>query len=273
MSGKLHFLYRAYRYRLRVDPAELRFVCAKLQPGDVAVDVGCHKGAYTYWMRRCVGPTGKVYAFEPQPRQVDYLRHTFAAMRYENVTLVPMGVSSTLGELQLHIPTGAGMTHAATFEHGARNRELGSYSCRSDSLLLSPYSKLSVPVTTLDAFFADQPRGPDFLKIDVEGHESAVFEGARETLETHRPTILLECEARHRADGDVRPVFEFLQSLGYEGGFFHGGHCLPLSQFDPAVHQQTGADPHRLPRGYVNNFAFEKYSCGTGRAFTTRSIA
>ena len=116
MSGKLHYLYRAYRYRLRVDPAELRFVCSKLRPGQVAVDVGCHKGAYTYWMRRRVGRTGRVIAFEPQPRQVEYLRRIFIAMRYENVTLVPKGVSNAPGELSLHIPEGAGKTHAATFE-------------------------------------------------------------------------------------------------------------------------------------------------------------
>jgi hypothetical protein len=67
MSGRLRYLYRAYRYRYRVDPAEMRFMCERLQPGDIAVDVGCFKAAYTYWMRRCVGATGSVAAFEPQP--------------------------------------------------------------------------------------------------------------------------------------------------------------------------------------------------------------
>ena len=77
-----------------------------------------------------------------------------------------------------------------------------------------------MPVTTLDDFFAGRSLQPNFLKIDVEGHELAVLQGARQTLKKHRPTILVECEARHRPDGDVRPVFEFLQSLGYGGSFF-----------------------------------------------------
>jgi hypothetical protein len=116
---------------------------------------------------------------------------------------------------------------------------------------------LLVNVTTLDAFFADVPRGPNFLKIDVEGHELAVLEGARQTLEKHRPTILLECEARHRADGDVRPVFDLLHSLDYEGSFFQGRTRRPLADFEAAVHQRLNpSDPERLPRNYVNNFAF-----------------
>jgi hypothetical protein len=113
-----------------------------------------------------------------------------------------------------------------------------------------------VDVTTLDAFFADQPRGPDFVKIDVEGHELSVLQGGRGVLETYRPTLLVECEVRHRPDGDVRPMFEYLQSLGYEGGFFHHGRRRPLAEFNPAVHQQIDPDSDRLPRGYVNNFAF-----------------
>ena len=119
-----------------------------------------------------------------------------------------------------------------------------------------PGSSLSVATTTLDAFFADQPRGPNFLKIDVEGHELAVLHGGRETLEAHRPTLLIECEARHRPDGDVRPVFDLLESLGYQGTFFHNGRRRPLAEFDPAVHQQVDPNSDRLPHGYVNNFAF-----------------
>jgi hypothetical protein len=118
-------------------------------------------------------------------------------------------------------------------------------------------SHVPVEVTTLDAFFDEHERAPNFLKIDVEGHELAVLNGARRLLEQYRPTILVECEARHRADSDVRPVFELLQSLGYEGSFFDRRSRRPLGEFDAAVHQRLDpANPDRVPRGYVNNFAF-----------------
>jgi hypothetical protein len=116
---------------------------------------------------------------------------------------------------------------------------------------------LFVTVTTLDDFFAGKPRGPNFLKIDVEGHELAVLQGGRQILEKHHPSILLECEARHRADGDVRPVFNLLQSLDYEGSFFLGRTSRSLADFDAAVHQWIDpSNPEQLPKGYVNNFAF-----------------
>ncbi len=230
MSGRLSFLYRAYRYRFRVDPAEIRFVRQSLHSGQVAVDIGCHKGAYTYWMRRRVGPSGVVYAFEPQPRQVAYLREAFSAMRYDNVELVPMAVSDKSGQLPLYTP--AVSTHFASLE--ARSEELGARNQnrldRTDSLLPAP-SSLLVNVTTLDEFFAGGRTPPHFLKIDVEGHEVSVLEGGRRTFELHHPTILVECEARHRIDSDSRPVFNMLESLGYTGSFFYKGHRHPLAHF------------------------------------------
>jgi FkbM family methyltransferase len=252
MSVRLKYLYRAYRYRFRVDPAEIRFVRQSLRPGQVAVDIGCHKGAYTYWMRRCVGPSGAVYAFEPQPGQVAYLREAFSVMGYDNVELVPMAVSEKCGQLPLYTPTVS--THFASLEVGPRSRG----GLQGAARLATATSSLLVDVTTLDKFFTHDRKPPHFLKIDVEGHELSVLEGGRRTLESHHPTILVECEARHRRDGGVRPVFQFLESLGYSGSFFCKGHCYPLAEFDPAEHQRLDPDTERLPLGYVNNFAFER---------------
>lgn len=239
LSHRLRYLYRVYRYRYRGDRAEIRFMCERLRRGDVAVDVGCFKGAYTYWMRRCVGAEGEVVAFEPQPRQVEYLRSVVGAMGWRNVEVVANGVSDAAGELKLFQPASG---HEATFvELGGEHAALPT---------------ITVPVTTLDAFFAGRERQPAFIKIDVEGHESAVLEGARGLLEKSRPTILVECEARHRADGDVRPLLEMLTSLGYEGSFFECGRRRPLVEFDAARHQQHESGK-KLPAGYVNNFAFE----------------
>jgi FkbM family methyltransferase len=239
MSHRLRYLYRVYRYRYLVDRAEIRFMCERLRPGETAVDVGCFKGAYTYWMRRCVGAGGQVIAFEPQPAQVAYLRSVVAAMKWRNVTIEGQGVADAAGELTLFRPESG---HEASFV--ARDATE------------SVYETIHVPVTTLDAYFADRPARPAFLKIDVEGFESAVLAGARETFERCRPTVLVECETRHRADRDVRPVFDFFTALGYEGSFFRACERRPLSEFDAGRDQRLDSDG-KLQRGYVNNFAFE----------------
>jgi hypothetical protein len=154
-----------------------------------------------------------------------------------------------------------GFTHAASLERRGEergtSREENSMAPELRSTHLGP-RYLTVPVTTLDDFFATQSRQPHFLKIDVEGHELAVLHGARRTLETHRPRILVECEARHRPDGDVQPALDFLKSLGYVGSFFINRTRQPLAAFNPDVHQRIDpANPRSLPAGYVNNFAFE----------------
>lgn len=201
-----------------------------LRPGDMAVDVGAHKGAYTWWMQRSVGRSGRVVAFEPQPFLAAQLHSLF---RGDKVETVHAAVSSASGTMQLWMPPGE-----------------SSPGARLDQPMTMPGARsIDVPVTTLDSHL-DDSKPVAFIKIDVEGHESAVLEGARGVLSRQRPSLLMECETRHRG-GPVSEVVDYLAEFGYEATYFCADGRLPFSEFDPAAHQ----DDRRSP-GYVNNFAF-----------------
>ena len=99
-----------------------------------------------------------------------------------------------------------------------------------------------------------------FIKIDVEGHEEAVIEGATETLRRERPALLIEIEQRH-ARGDVRDLLRRITDLGYCGFFLHGRVPRPLEEFCVEQHQSRPlADPSTGP--YVENFFFTPRACG-----------
>ena len=229
----LRLIQRAWRYRLRHDPAEIHFVLQTLRRGDTAIDVGAHKGAYTYWMARAVGPCGRVYAFEPQPQLALRLKNQMGNRRWPHVTIEAAAVSAQSGELDLYVPD-EGPSPGATLESARRGDAKRTH---------------RVKVVTLDERI---PAGAPvrLIKVDVEGHELSVFRGAHRILTTARPALLFECEARHHRSDAMEPVFDHLKSLGYEGSFFWRGKRVPLAQFHSDTHQVEGREP------YANNFAF-----------------
>ena len=232
---RLRVVHRAWRYRLRCEPQEIAFVRTQLSAGDTAIDIGAHQGAFTYWMRKAVGPRGRVIAFEPQPEMATFLQSTKQAFRMRNVTIVNAGLSAEPGQLTMRRP-GNAPSACATLEPGGWD---GGES-------------FTVPVATLDRYCAEQQLRPiNFIKCDVEGHELPVFHGAATILREDRPVLLFECEERMHAGGTMQDVFDFLLGLGYEGAFFRNNRQLPLDEFRPE-YQQPG-----MPRNeYANNFVF-----------------
>jgi FkbM family methyltransferase len=235
--SRVRLLYRAYRYRWRNDPAEIAFVRAHVRGGTVAIDVGAHKGGYTYWLARGVGPKGHVYAFEPQPRLARQLQRLFAPAR---VTVENAAVSDRAGVMRLHVPADGRPSPGASLE--------------ATGTAMAAGHSIEVRVIMLDDYLADLPRRGrtvSILKCDVEGHELRVFRGAEKLLRRDRPVLLFECEERHHAGRPVGDVFAYLESLGYAGRFFNQGRLEPLASFDPVRHQDSAR-----PSGYCNNFVF-----------------
>jgi hypothetical protein len=74
-----------------------------------------------------------------------------------------------------------------------------------------------------------------FMKIDVEGHELAVLQGAETQLRRSKPNLLVEASNEHRPDA-VASVRGFLEPLGYAGSFLNDGDWVDVRSFDPVTH-------------------------------------
>jgi FkbM family methyltransferase len=203
--------FRYHRWRGVQEP-EIDLLPELVAKGRRAIDVGANFGEYTYALARLAA---RVEAFEP----LGGCAAAIEAARLPGVTVHRVALSDGEGERTLHLPVrdGRADTPSASF------RDPGG-TCE----------RTSVPVRTLDSFgFTDV----GFVKIDVEGHESAVLAGATETLRTCRPVLIVEIEQRHRSDCRIEQVFAGILALGYAGSFLHAGRRHPLEAFSFERHQ------------------------------------
>lgn len=164
-----------------------------VRPGMKVLDVGANAGFYTLAFSRLVGPTGHVWAFEPLPENIGNLRRHIELNGLHNVTVVEAAVSEKSGNAQF-MP--------------APSNSMGR---------LSPHGGITVRSVTLDEACGDSIV-PDLVKLDVEGAEGAVLEGARQTLARHRPTILLATHGKEQE----RQCVTVLQNLEYGFSYLDG---------------------------------------------------
>lgn len=240
MRGR--FLWRALRARYRDQRAELQAIHDSLQPGDTVCDIGANKGSYLFWLSRWVG-CGRVIAFEPQMKLADYLADICRIMHLNNVVVEPKAVFSSSGQMTLSIPGKKEVSPGASLSKRVAERE----ECKTTV----------VPVVSLDDYLAGDSR-VRVLKIDVEGSELQVFQGAVNLLKTQSPLLIFECENRHLESGSVMDVFAFLRELGYCGKFVCGSKLRPIEKFTPEAHQKQHGERFWDAKDYCNNFVFQK---------------
>ncbi len=231
---------RALRARFRSQRGELRALCGALRPGDVAVDVGANKGSHTLWMARAVGAQGRVLACEPQRALAEGLARDLESLGLDQCEVRAVALGAEDGRATLHVPTERSHPPGATLAAAA--------------LAGAPAVQLDVPVQRLDTLLRGEQRRIAAVKIDVEGHESAVLHGATETLARHRPLLVVEIEARHLGPEGVVGVLTLLERLGYGGHFVRQGALVPISEFR-TERDQAATGPRFWERPeYCNNF-------------------
>jgi FkbM family methyltransferase len=196
----------------------LEFLCSRDKD---AIDVGANDGSYVHYLRR---HARRVIAFEPMPSLADTLHVKFR----HGVDIRSIALSDRAGTVELHMPVvnGVTVTGCSTVSPTA-------------SATYPDHRAIEVPMATLDSVY----RGDvGFIKIDVEGHEQAVLDGAVQTIRRCRPRMLVEIDERMSPGGLARAK-DYFKDLDYRGYFVQAGHIEPINLFSPEQMQ----DPANLP--------------------------
>jgi FkbM family methyltransferase len=187
------------------------------RPDPTIVEVGSNIGAGILQFK-IAKPDAKVYAYEPSPRFLPFLRQNIESNNWSDVDLRKSIVSSEVGDAVLH-------SNATTASVVSKHYDYHTYmgSSRSEKV-------------TLDNSFGDEFK-VDFLKVDTDGHDFDVLRGGQGLLERDKPVIFTEFEPRLlvEAGHNAADYVNFILASGYQ-------RFLVLSNFGEALAVCSTAD-------------------------------
>jgi len=153
----------------KYEPYETQLILRQAKVGDVVIDVGANIGYYTVLLADKVGKTGKVYAFEPDIINFEILKKNIEANNLKNVEIINAAVGSKAGKLKLH----------------KSKENLGDHKLYGDDKETE-----EVKIIKIDDFLKNIKI--DLMKIDTQGWEPEVIEGAKKIISKNKPIMFLE---------------------------------------------------------------------------------
>lgn len=175
---------------------------SEIQPGDTCVDLGSNIGYTTLFMCEKTGKAGKVYAIEPDPWNVNLLTENIKRNRFENTTeIFPIAITDHQGEIDFWQSDKSNLSSVQKTKHSNR-----SIKVKCDSLNTFLENKLY----------------PNFIKMDIEGHEVKVFEGGLEYFSKNKGStkFLLEVHPQfYDNNNDFEAILKEYFKLGFKSKY------------------------------------------------------
>lgn len=179
------------------------FEILKERPNPVIFDVGANIGCFTTLLARVL-PNSTIHAFEPQRHVFQMLSGNIAINNFYNVHTINCAVSNYNGTLDIEEPD------------PMQPCDFGTYSLVHQNTYTPSGRKRVCDVITLDKYVEKHNiERVDFIKIDVEGMDIDVLEGARKIIEAHKPTLFVEHITPYTSIKEQLQSIDFLQKYTF----------------------------------------------------------
>lgn len=175
------------------EPHLQRIIRKYVSPGQTVYDIGANIGYVSLSLAKRVGPHGRVFAFEPVPQNIEFLRRTLEANRLTTVRLLEAAASNTSGDAVIRMTENLSTPSLVWHRKNPASKELTVKTVVIDHLVEA----------------GEIPR-PSFVKIDVEGAEGLVLQGMRNTILAANPVLFVECSEIGR-----QTSWDLLRQSGY----------------------------------------------------------
>jgi len=227
------------------EPGTVRFYRRALRPGDIVFDIGANIGAHTLPFAQCVAPNGKVFAFEPTQFAYGKLLENISLNPQLKELIVPNhmfltapGLQDAPGEIYSSWPLKpAPELHE---KHLGQLRLVGEAS-----------------IGTLDEYCREKKiTRLDWVKIDVDGNEMTVLQGAADTLKQLQPSLIMELSpyACREAGHSFEELVKLVRNFGYDLYDLENGSTLPsdAADLDALIPDGSGLNAVLKPAAQVH---------------------
>jgi len=196
-----------------------------LKEGNVFVDLGANIGYFSLLAAKLVGPSGKVFSFEPEPKNYSYLKKNIDLNGYKQISAFQKAVSDKNGKTVLYVCDYDSGHHTINKYDGVKNYSSG----RSTN-----ERPIEIETMTLDGFFEGREDSINVIKMDVEGAEYLALTGMDNILKKNRHLKMFVEFFPLLIKGMGSSPEEFLRKLFKDYGF---SVFLIPDDYDSSVHQ------------------------------------
>jgi FkbM family methyltransferase len=185
-----------------------RVIQKYVKKGDVVIEAGSNIGSETVILSKLVGETGRVYGFEPNPYTFDRLKINVLINEQTNVYLSDVALGEKNDTIQFNI-----------YPKGFCNPGMSS-----KYMATNITKKIDVKQQTLDSYATEHSIPKiDFLKMDIQGAEIDLLNGAQKVIAQHKPIIFTEAD---RFCLDMKQLYEAFTNLGYKVYLIENDHNI-----------------------------------------------
>jgi len=219
-NGISHSLY----YQGTREKAFMSILRDTVKENDICVDLGANIGYTTLFMLDKVGPSGHVYAIEPDSHNTNILKSNIELNHFmQNTTIDTCAISDKDGTIDFWIAKQPNLNSVKKTEHSVRKEEVVCFSLTS---------------------YLQEKKYPNFIKMDVEGHEVKIFEGALDYFIDNkgRTNFLVEVHPHfYDKDNDFGKILKEYFKIGFNCAAVVS---TPIAQ--PSLYRENGYNPDRI---------------------------